>query len=36
MSGPARLRYRGVNSLKEGVHPVLGGCRYDLTCRDAG
>lgn len=34
--GPARLRYHGINPLKEGVHPTLGGYRYNLTFRNAG
>jgi alkylated DNA repair protein (DNA oxidative demethylase) len=33
--GPARLRYHGVNPLKNGVHPTLGGYRYNLTFRSA-
>ena len=34
--GRARLRYHGLAPLKEGEHPVLGGCRYNLTFRKAG
>lgn len=34
--GPARLRYHGVAPLKEGRHPLAGGCRYNLTLRKAG
>lgn len=34
--GPARLRYHGVAPLKEGHHPLVGGCRYNLTLRKAG
>jgi DNA oxidative demethylase len=34
--GPARLRYHGVLPLKEGRHPLTGGCRYNLTLRKAG
>lgn len=34
--GPARLRYHGIAALKEGVHPVLGPLRYNLTFRKAG
>jgi DNA oxidative demethylase len=34
--GPARLRYHGVAPLKEGTHPLTGGCRYNLTLRRAG
>lgn len=33
--GPARLHYHGVLPLKEGVHPVLGRCRVNLTFRKA-
>jgi DNA oxidative demethylase len=34
--GPARLRYHGVMSLKEGHHDSLGGFRVNLTFRKAG
>jgi alkylated DNA repair protein (DNA oxidative demethylase) len=34
--GPARLRYHGVLPLKEGLHPLLGGYRINLTFRKAG
>ena len=34
--GPARLRYHGVMPLKDGVHPLLGGYRFNLTFRKAG
>jgi alkylated DNA repair protein (DNA oxidative demethylase) len=34
--GPARLRYHGVAPLGEGVHPLLGKIRYNLTFRKAG
>jgi alkylated DNA repair protein (DNA oxidative demethylase) len=34
--GPARMRYHGVLPLKDGVHPVLGACRVNLTFRKAG
>lgn len=34
--GPARLRYHGVLALRDGVHPVLGACRVNLTFRRAG
>lgn len=34
--GPARLRYHGVLPLEEGHHPLLGGCRINLTFRKAG
>jgi DNA oxidative demethylase len=34
--GPARLRYHGVLALRDGVHPVLGACRVNLTLRRAG
>ncbi len=33
--GPARLRYHGVLTLKDGVHPKLGPCRMNLTFRKA-
>ena len=33
--GPARLRYHGVMALKEGFHPLAGGCRFNLTFRKA-
>jgi alkylated DNA repair protein (DNA oxidative demethylase) len=34
--GPARLRYHGVMPLKQGHHPLVGGCRINLTFRKAG
>jgi DNA oxidative demethylase len=34
--GPARLRYHGVLSLKDGEHPLVGRCRVNLTFRKAG
>ena len=34
--GPARLRYHGVLPLKNGVHPVTGAFRINLTFRHAG
>ncbi len=34
--GPARLRYHGVQPLKEGHYPLLGGYRINLTFRKAG
>ena len=34
--GPARLRYHGVLPLEAGQHPLLGGCRINLTFRRAG
>jgi DNA oxidative demethylase len=34
--GPARLRYHGVMPLKHGIHPLLGGYRFNLTFRKAG
>ena len=34
--GPARLRYHGVAPLGDGVHPLLGKIRYNLTFRKAG
>jgi DNA oxidative demethylase len=33
--GPARLRYHGVLPLEAGHHPVMGGCRINLTFRKA-
>jgi alkylated DNA repair protein (DNA oxidative demethylase) len=33
--GPARLRYHGVNALKDGSHPLAGGYRFNLTFRKA-
>lgn len=33
--GPARLRYHGVMPLKDGVHPVVGRHRINLTLRRA-
>jgi alkylated DNA repair protein (DNA oxidative demethylase) len=33
--GPARLRYHGVNLLKDGSHPLAGGYRFNLTFRKA-
>lgn len=33
--GPARLRFHGVLPLEEGEHPLLGGCRINLTFRKA-
>jgi len=33
--GPARLRYHGVRPLADGVHPLLGRCRTNLTIRRA-
>ena len=34
--GPSRMRHHGVLPLKDGVHPVLGACRINLTFRKAG
>jgi alkylated DNA repair protein (DNA oxidative demethylase) len=34
--GSARLRYHGINPLKDGVHPTFGSYRYNLTFRTAG
>jgi DNA oxidative demethylase len=34
--GPARLRFHGVAPLKDGVHPLLGRRRINLTFRKAG
>ena len=33
--GPARLRYHGVRPLADGLHPLLGRCRINLTVRKA-
>ena len=33
--GPARLRYHGVMPLEDGLHPLVGGCRINLTFRKA-
>jgi DNA oxidative demethylase len=33
--GPARLRYHGVNPLREGQHPLAGRFRFNLTFRKA-
>ena len=33
--GPARLRYHGVSTLKDGHHRLLGPCRVNLTFRKA-
>lgn len=33
--GPARLRYHGVMPLEEAQHPLMGGCRINLTFRKA-
>jgi alkylated DNA repair protein (DNA oxidative demethylase) len=34
--GPARLRYHGVSNLPEGLHPLTGRCRFNLSFRRAG
>jgi alkylated DNA repair protein (DNA oxidative demethylase) len=34
--GPSRLRYHGVLSLKDGIHPATGAYRLNLTFRKAG
>ena len=34
--GPSRLRFHGVLPIKEGVHPMTGRFRYNLTLRKAG
>jgi alkylated DNA repair protein (DNA oxidative demethylase) len=34
--GPDRLRYHGILPLKEAHHPLLGGCRINMTFRKAG
>ena len=33
--GASRLRYHGVLALKDGQHPLTGGCRFNLTFRRA-
>lgn len=33
--GSSRLRYHGVLTLRKGVHPLTGPCRYNLTFRRA-
>jgi alkylated DNA repair protein (DNA oxidative demethylase) len=33
--GPARLRYHGVMPLKDGIHPLAGAYRFNLTFRKA-
>ena len=33
--GPARLRYHGIMPLKDGVHPLTGTYRFNLTFRKA-
>jgi len=33
--GPSRLRFHGVQALKEGQHPLLGACRVNLSFRKA-
>ena len=34
--GPDRMRYHGVLAVKDGVHKLAGGYRYNLTLRKAG
>ncbi|WP_206244483.1 DNA oxidative demethylase AlkB [Novosphingobium terrae] len=34
--GPARLTYHGIDVLPEGLHPLTGDLRYNLTFRQAG
>jgi alkylated DNA repair protein (DNA oxidative demethylase) len=34
--GPSRMRHHGVLPLKDGIHPLLGACRINLTFRKAG
>lgn len=34
--GPSRLRFHGVLPIKEGMHPMTGRFRYNLTLRRAG
>lgn len=33
--GPARLRFHGVDTLKQEQHPLTGNCRFNLTFRKA-
>ena len=33
--GPARMTYHGIDTLKEGDHPLTGAARYNLTFRKA-
>jgi alkylated DNA repair protein (DNA oxidative demethylase) len=33
--GPARLHFHGVDTLREGLHPMTGALRYNLTFRRA-
>jgi alkylated DNA repair protein (DNA oxidative demethylase) len=33
--GPSRLRFHGVMPLKDGKHPLLGACRFNMTFRKA-
>ena len=33
--GPARLRFHGVDTLKQDQHPLTGNCRFNLTFRKA-
>jgi len=33
--GPARLTYHGIDTLREGHHPLTGSARLNLTCRRA-
>jgi alkylated DNA repair protein (DNA oxidative demethylase) len=34
--GPARLHFHGIAPLKDGMHGLVGGVRYNLTFRNAG
>jgi alkylated DNA repair protein (DNA oxidative demethylase) len=34
--GPARLSYHGVLTLADGLHPLTGRCRFNLSFRRAG
>ncbi len=34
--GEARLRFHGIRPLENGMHPLVGGCRINLTFRVAG
>jgi alkylated DNA repair protein (DNA oxidative demethylase) len=33
--GPARLNFHGVDTLRDGLHPLTGRLRFNLTCRRA-
>ncbi len=34
--GPERLRYHGILALRDGIHPLTGAVRFNLTFRHAG